>query len=69
MEGVRKEVVKFIEQQRKSIIKQTKLSKEEQKELVEKLKELKKQGFLKQGGQINSSLDKIIEDFIKNNNI
>jgi hypothetical protein len=33
------------------------------------LKKLKSSGFLKQGGQINSSLDTIIEDFIKNNNI
>jgi len=32
------------------------------------LKSLKARGFLKQGGQINS-LDKIIEDFINNNNI
>ena len=37
---------------------------------IKKIKELKRKGFLyKQGGQINFSLDKIIEDFIKNNNI
>jgi hypothetical protein len=34
------------------------------------LKKLKSSGFLKQGGTINNpSLDTIIEDFIKNNNI
>lgn len=69
MKGVRKEVAKFIEQQRRSTIKVEKLTKEQRKELVAKLKELKKQGFLKQGGTINPSLDEIIKDFIKNNNI
>ena len=39
------------------------------KEIGKILQELKKKGWLKQGGQINSSLDTIIEDFIKNNNI
>ena len=68
MEGIRKEVSKFIQQQRKTIVNSKKITKEQQKELVTKLKELKRQGFLKQGGQINS-LDKIIEDFINNNNI
>jgi hypothetical protein len=33
------------------------------------LKSLKARGFLKQGGTINTSLDNIIEDFFKNNNI
>ena len=69
MKGVRKEVAKFIEQQRRSTIKVEKLTKEQRKELVAKLKELKKQGFLKQGGTINPSLDEIIKDFINNNNI
>lgn len=69
MEGVRREVAKFIEQQRRSTIKVGKLTKEQQKELVAKLKELKKKGFLKQGGTINPSLDEVIKDFINNNNI
>lgn len=38
------------------------------KEIAKVLKKLKAKGWLKQGGQINS-LDKIIEDFINNNNI
>jgi len=33
------------------------------------LRSLKAKGWLKQGGTINTSLDTIIEDFIKNNNI
>lgn len=39
------------------------------KEIGETLKKLKAKGWLKQGGQINNSLDNIIEDFINNNNI
>lgn len=69
MKGVRKEVAKFIEQQRRSTVKVGKLTKEQQKELVANLKELKKKGFLRYGGTINPSLDKVIEDFINNNNI
>ena len=69
MEGVRKEVSKFIQQQRKTTINSKKITKEEQKEIVTKLKELKKKGFLKQGGTLNSYIDNIIEDFFKNNNI
>lgn len=70
MEGVRKEVSKFIQQQRKTAINSKKITKEEQKEIVAKLKELKKKGFLKQGGTLNSPyIDNVIEDFLKNNNI
>ena len=37
---------------------------------LDHIRELKRKGFfMKQGGQINPSLDTIIEDFIKNNNI
>lgn len=45
-----------------------KTSPQEFKQFVEELKKLKKAGFLKKGGNV-SSLDTIIEDFIKNNNI
>lgn len=69
MEGVRKEVSKFIQQQRKTTINSKKITKEEQKEIVAKLKELKKKGFLKQGGTLNPYIDNVIEDFLKNNNI
>lgn len=69
MEGVRKEVSKFIQQQRKTTINSKKITKEEQKEIVAKLKELKKKGFLKQGGTLNPYVDNVIEDFLKNNNI
>jgi len=33
------------------------------------LKSLKARGLLKHGGKVEPSLDTIIEDFIKNNNI
>ena len=39
------------------------------KEVGKILRDLKARGWLKHGGNINPSLDKIIEDFIKNNNI
>ena len=39
------------------------------KEMGKILRSLKAKGWLKQGGTINTSLDTIIEDFIKNNNI
>ena len=39
------------------------------KEMGKLLRDLKRKGWLKQGGTINPSLDEIIEDFIKNNNI
>ena len=45
-----------------------KTSPQEFKQFVEELKKLKKAGFLRKGGNV-SSLDTIIEDFIKNNNI
>lgn len=39
------------------------------KETAALLRQFKAKGWLKQGGQINPSIDTIIEDFIKNNNI
>ena len=39
------------------------------KDMGEILKKLKTKGWLKHGGQINKSLDTIIKDFFKNNNI
>ena len=70
--GIRKEVVKWIEKQRMSARTNARSSKitnsSDMKKFLENIRKLKKQGFLKQGGQINS-LDKIIEDFINNNNI
>ena len=39
------------------------------KEVGKILRDLKAKGWLKHGGNINPSLDKVIEDFIKNNNI
>ena len=39
------------------------------KEMGKILKSLKARGLLKHGGKVEPSLDKIIEDFIKNNNI
>ena len=68
---VRKQVLAEIQNRRATSRTQARQNKSENKFKIniEELKKLKKQGFLKQGGQINSSLDKIIEDFIKNNNI
>ena len=45
------------------------ISKKSTKEIGKILQDLKRKGWLKQGGIINNSLDTIIEDFIKNNNI
>lgn len=45
------------------------ISKKSTKEIGKILQNLKRKGWLKQGGIINNSLDTIIEDFIKNNNI
>ena len=67
LKGIRKQVTNFIRQQRKQSINSSKLSKEQQKELVTKLKELRNKGFLKQGGTIN--LDTTVREFFKNNNI
>ena len=39
------------------------------REVLAKIREAKNLGWYKQGGQINNSLDNIIEDFINNNNI
>ena len=64
---VRKKIKEVVQQMTKQ--QRLKRNTEEFSKLVTELKKLKSSGFLKQGGQINPSADKIIEDFFKNNNI
>lgn len=67
-EEAKKFIANIVKQQKNNIT-SGKITKENIKEIGKVLQNLKRKGWLKQGGQINSSLDTIIEDFIKNNNI
>lgn len=61
LEVLRKDVMKKIDSQ---------VPKENRSRIkFDLIRKLKQEGYLKQGGQINPSLDTIIKDFIKNNNI
>ena len=61
LEVLRKDVMKKIDSQ---------IPKEKRSRIkFDLIRKLKQEGYLKQGGTINPSLDTIIEDFIKNNNI
>ena len=61
LEVLRKDVMKRIDSQ---------VPKEQRSRIkFDLIKQLKQNGYLRYGGQINPSLDTIIEDFIKNNNI
>lgn len=61
LEVLRKDVMKKIDSQ---------VPKEQRSRIkFDLIKQLKQNGYLRYGGQINPSLDTIIEDFIKNNNI
>ena len=66
-EEAKKFIATVVKQQKNNII-SGKITKENVKEIGKVLQQLKKKGWLKQGGQINS-LDKVIEDFINNNKI
>ena len=61
-----KKFIATIVKQQKNNITSGKITKENVKEIGKVLQNLKRKGWLKQGGQINS-LDKVIEDFINNN--
>ena len=67
-EEAKKFIANIVKQQKNNIT-SGKITKENIKEIGKVLQNLKRKGWLKQGGQINPSLDTIIEDFIKNNNI
>lgn len=61
LEVLRKDVMKKIDSQ---------VPKENRSRIkFDLIRKLKQEGYLKQGGQINPSIDTIIKDFIKNNNI
>lgn len=61
LEVLRKDVMKRID---------TQVPKENRSRIkFDLIRKLKQEGYLKQGGQINPSIDTIIKDFIKNNNI
>lgn len=67
---VKKKVFDLVKENRKTIDKQSgKVSKKSTAEIGKILQDLKKKGWLKQGGTINPSLDEVIKDFINNNNI
>lgn len=66
---LQEQIAKIVKERRVQIDSSGKKTKVDVKEMSKILKSLKARGFLKQGGQINPSLDTIIEDFIKNNNI
>lgn len=63
------QVAKIVKERRVQTDSSGKKIKVDAKEMGKILKSLKARGFLKQGGTINTSLDNIIEDFFKNNNI
>ena len=66
---IKEMVASIVKSQRKLVDQQGKVTKKSTKEIGKILQDLKRKGWLKQGGTINPSLDTIIEDFIKNNNI
>ena len=66
---LQEQVTKIVKERRVQVDSSGKKTKVDAKEMGKILKSLKARGFLKQGGTINTSLDNIIEDFFKNNNI
>ncbi len=65
MEKAKKEIAKIVQEQRNNIV-GGKINKENIKEIGKVLRDLKKMGWLKQGGQINNfDLDKTISEFLK----
>lgn len=67
-EEAKKFIANIVKQQKNNIT-SGKITKENINEIGKVLQDLKKKGWLKHGGQINSYVDTVIEDFIKNNNI
>ena len=69
-EKAKQKIFNLVKENRKVIDKQLgKTTKKSTAEIGKILQDLKKKGWLKQGGTINTPLDNIIEDFFKNNNI
>ena len=67
---LQQKVFDLVKENRKTIDKQSgKSTKKSTAEIGKILQDLKKKGWLKQGGTINTPIDNIIEDFFKNNNI
>lgn len=67
---LQQKVFDLVKENRKTTDKQSgKVSKKSTAEIGKILQDLKKKGWLKQGGTINTPLDNIIEDFFKNSNI
>lgn len=66
---LQEQIAKIIKERRVQMDSSGKKVKVDVKEMSKILKSLKAKGLLKQGGQINPSIDTIIKDFIKNNNI
>lgn len=66
----KKKVFDLVKENRKTTDKQSgKSTKKSTAEIGKILQDLKKKGWLKQGGTINTPIDNIIEDFFKNSNI
>ena len=66
----KKRIFDLVKQNRKQVNESGKVSKKSTKEIGKILQDLKRKGWLKQGGTINSPyIDNVIEDFLKNNNI
>ena len=66
----KKRIFDLVKQNRKQVDESGKVSKKSTKEIGKILQDLKRKGWLKQGGTINSPyIDNVIEDFLKNNNI
>lgn len=67
---LQQKIFNLVKENRRVVDKQLgKTTKKSTAEIGKILQDLKKKGWLKQGGTINSPLDTIIEDFFKNNNI
>lgn len=67
---LQQKIFNLVKENRRVIDKQLgKTTKKSTAEIGKILQDLKKKGWLKQGGTINTPLDTIIEDFFKNNNI
>ena len=64
-----KKFIADIVKQQKNNITSGKITKENIQKIGKVLQDLKRKGWLKQGGTINNNLDTVIQDFFKNNNI
>ena len=65
----KKRIFDLVKQNRKQVDESGKVSKKSTKEIGKILQDLKRKGWLKQGGTLNPYVDNVIEDFLKNNNI